>query len=148
LSNLAPLTLWSDVHRTRFFLIPDDQQLPSGDFVIHTITGRKLSLDAAGLTSFEITEIEARKWLESQLGNMLDGARGAFERLVDRLTGADQDRLSAVRAAVEQLENALSRLETAAITDTPVDIKTLKDCADHVTRIADRLRSFARVKGL
>jgi hypothetical protein len=103
-------TLWSDTPRTRLFLIPNDQQLPPGGFVIRTITGRKLEVDPASLAPFEITEDEARKWLEAQFGNILDAARVAVERFIDRLNGADADRLKPVRTAVSNLERAVGRL--------------------------------------
>ena len=54
--SLSPYTLWSDTARTRFFLIPDDEQLPPGDFDLRTITGGHLKVDAAALAEFEISE--------------------------------------------------------------------------------------------
>ncbi len=144
MKTLAPFSLWSDAHRTRFFLIPDDQQLPSGEFAIHTITGRKLAVDPVSVAQFEITEAEAKKWLESQLGSMLDTAHGAVERFIDRLTGASEDPLAATRAAMKQFENALNQLELSSPAETQLDVTALQDCAERVSRIADRLRSVAQ----
>ncbi len=138
---MSPLTLWSDAARTRFFLIPDEQQLSPGDFRIHTITGRKLTVDAAAIASFEITEEEAKKWLESQLGSFLDSARGAVERFIDRLTGADKDPLAPVRAAIETLEKAVNHYVSLHQSDTPKDVQALEQCAERLSQIVDRIRS-------
>jgi hypothetical protein len=83
--SLSPYTLWSDTARTRFFLIPDDEQLPAGDFDLRTITGRHLQVDAAALAQFEISEHEAKAWLKGEFGKMLDGARAAADRFIERL---------------------------------------------------------------
>src|SRR5262249_8158563 len=95
--HMIPCTLWSDSARSRFFLIPDEQQLPLGDFVIRTITGGKKEVHSASLVSFELTEEEARKWLEHQFGNMLDSARGVVERFAEKLSGADTDQIGVLR---------------------------------------------------
>lgn len=141
---MSPETLWSDAPRTRFFLIPDHQQLPPGDFRIHTITGRKSDVDPAVLASFEITEDEAKKWLESQLGSLLDNARGAVERFIDRLGGADQDPLAPVRNAIETLEKAVNRYISYQGHTTSADVPALEQCATRVSQLADRLLSLGK----
>ena len=138
--SLLPVSLWSDTLRSRFFLIPDEQLLPPGEFVIRTITGRKLEVDPASLAPFEKTEAEAKKWLESQFGKILDTARGAVDRFVDRLTGADADRLAPVRAAVEDLETAAERLAADGAPLTSEEIGRLTQLADRVTSLGSRLR--------
>src|ERR1035437_8378649 len=130
MNSLPPLTLWYDAPRARFFLIPDDEQLPTGDFAIHTITGRKLAVDPAAPTSFEMTEDEAKKWLESQLGNMIDTARGAVDRFVDRLTEADTDRLAPARTAAEHLKTAIEGITAAGDSIDTREVAGLHQLAD------------------
>jgi hypothetical protein len=80
-----PVSLWTDPARTRFFLLPDDRQLPPGDFILRTLTGRELKVDPASLTAFELSEEQAKEWLKSEFGKLLDGARSAVDRFVQGL---------------------------------------------------------------
>ena len=48
-------TLWSNHDRTRFFLIPDDRELPGGDFELKTITGRQQHTLENAVIEFEIS---------------------------------------------------------------------------------------------
>jgi len=140
---MDPLTLWSDTPRTRFFLIPDEQQIPPGDFVIRTITGRKHEVDPASLAPFEKTEEEAKKWLESQFGQILDTARGAVDRFVDRLTGADTDRLAPTRASAEYLQTAIERVTTKGVPLTADEIAALHQLADRLAALVIRIREIS-----
>ena len=84
---MDPRTLWTNVSRTRFFLIPDGEPLPSGELPIRTITARETKVDDVSLFKFEVTEEEAKSWLRDEFGKMLDGARAAAERFTARLRG-------------------------------------------------------------
>lgn len=77
-------TLWSDVTGTRHFLIPDGQQLPSGEFILRTVTGRQQRVDPNVLASFEVTREEAKIWLQEQFGQVVEQAKGA---VMDMLRG-------------------------------------------------------------
>lgn len=103
MSTPVPRTLWSDSARTRFFLIPERQEIPQGEFQIRTITCRELTADPAILMSFEISKSDAKRYLESELGKMLDIARGAVDGFIDRLRAEDSDPLAPIRDAIETL---------------------------------------------
>ena len=60
-------TLWSNVEKTRQFLIADIYQLPPGDFLLSTATGREWRVDPVALAKFEISDEEAKAWLKEQL---------------------------------------------------------------------------------
>ena len=75
-------TLWTNPARTRYFRLPDGTELPLGKFVICTITGGKMEVDEAALTPFELSEEQAKAWIKSEFGDMLDGIRRAADRLV------------------------------------------------------------------
>lgn len=68
-------TLWSNPERTHFFLIPDNCQLPAGDFDLRTIIGRQISVDAASLPPFEVSREQAKIWLNAQFSQILQGTR-------------------------------------------------------------------------
>lgn len=82
---LEARTLWTDPARGRYFLIPDEEQLPPGEFVLRTLTGRELRVGEAAAAAFEVSEAEAREWVKAEFGELLDGARAGLERLVERL---------------------------------------------------------------
>jgi hypothetical protein len=102
------ITIWSNTGRTRFFLIPDDQQPQPGDFVIRTITDRKLTVDPVYRAHYEVTEDQPKLWLESEFENILDSTRGAVDRFIDKLRGVDADRLAPLRSAVEDLDKTFA----------------------------------------
>lgn len=81
-------TLWSDVGRTRYFLIPDGHEPPRGPFVVWTFTGRRLDADEGALAPFEITAEQAKAWATEEFGRVLDAGRGAVEDFVARIRRA------------------------------------------------------------
>ena len=70
-------TLLSDQTRTRHFLIPDNENLPSGDFILRTLTGRQQNVDPEALEPYEISQEQAKAWLKDQFGQVLQSAKGA-----------------------------------------------------------------------
>ena len=64
-------TLWTDISKTRYFLIPDDISLPNGDFLIRTTTGKKCQVDLEAVKEFEITKEEANAWLKDQFKTVM-----------------------------------------------------------------------------
>lgn len=85
-------TLWYDQNRNRLFLIPDEEQLPSGDFILRTVTGRELRVEPESAAAFEIGEEEAKDWVKAEFGELLDGVRAGIDSFVERLKkGPDGD---------------------------------------------------------
>ena len=134
-------TLWSDSARSRYFVIPDDETLPAGEFTLWTITGSRKDVDAAALAPFEVAEAQAKDWLAGQFGQLLDSARGAVDRFVDTLRGASDDPLVIVREPIEQLERAIARLSV------PVSADAASALADRLAACEARLRKLARRDG-
>jgi hypothetical protein len=85
---LQPITVWTNRERSRFFLVPDGEQLPLGKLVLRTLTGRELKVDPSSVAEFEVSEAEAKEWLKGEFGKMLDGTRGAADTLVRNLNEA------------------------------------------------------------
>ncbi|MEH2188571.1 MAG: hypothetical protein V7K64_20750 [Nostoc sp.] len=63
---------WIDSTRHRYFLIPKNQDIPSGDFIVFNLTGKKKTVSPTAITSFEITEVEARAFLEIELNQLIE----------------------------------------------------------------------------
>ncbi len=53
-------SLWLDSMRSHYFLIPNDQELSSGDFIILTLNGDEKKVDYNALNSLEIPESQAK----------------------------------------------------------------------------------------
>ena len=65
-------SLWLDYTRTRYFLIPENQNIPPGDFILFNLTGKKMTVAPTALTPFEITEEEAMAYLETELNQLIE----------------------------------------------------------------------------
>ncbi|MEQ9009573.1 MAG: hypothetical protein RLP12_16960 [Ekhidna sp.] len=55
--------LWINYTRSRYFLIPENQNIPTGDFLIFNLTGEKKKVALTAITSLERTEEEAITYL-------------------------------------------------------------------------------------
>ncbi|MEH1771545.1 hypothetical protein [Nostoc sp.] len=65
-------SLWIDSTRHHYFFIPENQDVPNGDFILFNLTGEKKTVSPTALTSFEITEVEARAFLETELNQLIE----------------------------------------------------------------------------
>lgn len=86
-----PCTLWTNPSRTRYFLLPDAQRFSPGPFLICTITGGRMEVGESQLRPFEVTEDQAKQWLKSEFGKVLDGARAAADRFIADLRARTAD---------------------------------------------------------
>lgn len=77
------LSLWSDSTRSHYFLIPNDQELSRGDFIILTLNGDEKKVDYNVLNPFEIPESEAKAYLQAEIMTQaLDEAKNAFSNFL------------------------------------------------------------------
>ena len=65
-------SIWLNSIGSRYFIIPENQDIPSGDFIVFNLTGEKKTVAPTALTSFEITEVEARTYLENELTQLIE----------------------------------------------------------------------------
>lgn len=64
--------LWIDSTHNRYFLIPENQNLPPGDFIIFNLIGKKKKVVLTAITDFEITEEKANNYFENELNRLLE----------------------------------------------------------------------------
>ena len=69
--------LWTDSAQSRYFLIPDGESLPVGDFVIRTFAGDQQSVDPAALVAFEVTEQQAKQSVHADMSQTLEQVKSA-----------------------------------------------------------------------
>ena len=72
-----------DSTRSRYFLIPNDQELSSGDFIILTLNGDEKKVDYNALNSLEIPESQAKAYLQAEMTQALDEAKNAFSNFLE-----------------------------------------------------------------
>jgi hypothetical protein len=122
--------LYTTPDRTRYFLVPDDVDLPPGDLTIRTCVGRERpgqerSVDAAAAASYEVSEDEARAWARDELEDVLGDVRERVLGFAERLKG---------RTAELREDN---RQAWAGVSDDP-------EIRDAATRIRDGLKDVGR----
>jgi hypothetical protein len=141
---VTEMTLWSNSVRSRFFLIPDDNSLPPGDFVLRTITGREQRVASAALAPFEVSEEQAKEWLKDEFGKILDNARGGVNRFLEKLRSGPgkPDRISDLRELLDRIE-AIVELIIAESPDGERATEEVESLANRVGGIEARLGQFA-----
>ena len=139
MNTKIPPTLWSDVERSRFFLIPGDRKISPGDFPLRTITGRQMEVDPNALETFEISREEAKTWLNSQFGQVLEEAKGKLTNYLGSLgksaTQSQPD--TEVKTSSKTAYTSLSLL--SELTGEPVE--NLQTEADAIARSIRHLLS-------
>ncbi len=93
-------TLWTNTDQSRYFLIPEGQELAEGPFALRTFSGEERSVDEASLAPFEIDEEQAKAHSVAQVEQVAANARDAFSNYLNLL--ADRAEAMAAERAAEQ----------------------------------------------
>jgi hypothetical protein len=102
-------SLWINATRTRYFLIPDDQEIRNGDFILYTLTGDEKKVDPAALESFEIAQEEANSHLQTEMSKAMEQAKSAITNLLTFGTQAGSHKApSAPSPAANQTQEGLN----------------------------------------
>lgn len=105
------ILLWSNVDRSRWFLIPDNFSPGNGSMPILTLLGDTAMVDLDSVAIYEITEDQARYWAKEQLDQSLDGIRGAIDgKLADWRRQLDEFNRTPVNEDTSITPNAASKL--------------------------------------
>ncbi|MBD2248033.1 hypothetical protein [Nostoc sp. FACHB-888] len=71
-------SLWTDSKRSRYFLIPKNQKLSRGSFIICTLTGTTKKVTQTAIAPFEIPEKEAKAYLKAEMNQAMQEAKTAL----------------------------------------------------------------------
>lgn len=82
-------SLWTNSTRRRYFLIPDHQQLPTGDFIIYNLTNESKQVELKAITNWEITRKQAQPYIEAGLNQVWQQAKTAFSTFTNFATAAE-----------------------------------------------------------
>ncbi|MDP2316676.1 MAG: hypothetical protein Q8P41_27525 [Pseudomonadota bacterium] len=100
---MATRTLYASDDRKRFFVVPDDARLPGGDFVVRSLTGKKLEADPIALDVYEVPEAEAMKLAQEILGDFANKVRTVAMGAAKALSEAPKLDPEAVKAREERV---------------------------------------------
>jgi hypothetical protein len=75
-------SLWTNLHRSRYFLIPNNQELANGNFAIFTSPGNKKEVNPDTLAPFEITEEAAKSHVQAEMSQALKQVKNGFSNFI------------------------------------------------------------------
>lgn len=122
-------TAWSDMERSRHFLVPDDTQLPSGKFAVRSILGRRLEVDEAALQPYAVSKEEANAVVREQLGGVFRDAKERLGALMEQkreerqAAAAERKKARAERGPRPFSAEAISEGFQQILSDLPRDQK-------------------------
>jgi hypothetical protein len=128
----TPLTLWFNQNRTRYFLIPDDLELTTGDYTLIRRLNETKQVWESDLAPYAITQEAARKHLDDEAAQALSQAK---DSVITFLQGfqvpvapqAEPDPLPAslekIAQGIEDIALALSERLRAKATDLRTENK-------------------------
>ncbi|MBD2505134.1 hypothetical protein [Anabaena azotica] len=112
---------WTDAKNQRYFLIPEKQKLARGSFLIHTLTGKQKKVTQMAIAGFEISQTEAKKYLQTEINQGMQQAKATFSHLASSTPASDEDLLtpniifSLLGITPQELENNPEAAQTAFV---------------------------------
>ena len=77
------LSLWVNTNHNKYFLIPMNEILPDGNFLILTLLGEEKKVSINAITPFEITEIQAKQYLETEIQQGLENVKIPIVEIIE-----------------------------------------------------------------
>jgi hypothetical protein len=133
MNSSSLICLWFNSDRTRFFLVPKDQELPIGNFMLRRGVSHQISVDEMALQPYEVAKEAARAWLDNQAGHVMEEVKDSTLEFLERFRSnlpsesspPDPATLEELATGIETLAAALSeKLRNKARTDTSPESKT------------------------
>lgn len=84
--NENKTTLWLDSSRSRYFLIPDQQPLPQGNFLLWSPVGGQKKVDPAMLPPFEVSAEVAKEHLGLDISQAFQQVKTIFANFITFFT--------------------------------------------------------------
>lgn len=97
-------SLWKNLSCSCYFLIPNNQELPNGEFVLYTFSNDRKKTNLTAIEAFEITEEEAVAHLQNELHGALEQTKVAFSNLVNFSLQASQSSSNQSDASSQQIQ--------------------------------------------
>ncbi|CAG0933346.1 hypothetical protein TFLX_03015 [Thermoflexales bacterium] len=103
MSSNDKLSLWIDFAQSQYYLIPEEQELSSGELRLVTLTGRARHVDPDAVSQWAVSETAAQAHMQAAALDFLSGAKSKLA-----------DLFSAAASAVEVEEEAAAPDQVAA----------------------------------
>ncbi|WP_445633477.1 hypothetical protein [Nostoc sp. DSM 114161] len=116
MNNQDRCSFWMDSKHQRYFLIPDNQKLSRGRFVISTLTGTQKKVTQTAIANFEITESAAKAYLENEIHQAMVQAKIAVSNLMLPSTETSE-KAPSLSSETPSVSNILSLLLGAKVED-------------------------------
>ena len=132
----------SDEKRQRWFVVPDQLELPAGDFELRVFKGGHQKVLYLAVAPFEVSREEAAKLIDAALGAAWGRLRGGFQKLVD--LGVDVAQEQGVEVDPEEAKNPLPEGVGFSLGQVVTDPEAAKEqVGDFLHKLAGGLRETA-----
>ena len=160
------VTLWSNVEKGQYFLIPDGVTIESGDLLLRTVSGRQMAANEEAVKRFIVPRQEAKDWLKREVRNVVgQAARGVAATLSrkapdskpisSRLHDDPAKLIEALGSAIDDFGAVMRKARTGSdddLSEAKNRMKRLRQTLDrHGIRLSeasnslpDKLAQFAR----
>jgi O-6-methylguanine DNA methyltransferase len=81
-------SLWTNTTHRRYFLIPNQQQLPTGNFTIRNLRNESQEVELKAITNWEINTAQAQLYIEVELTKAWQQTKKAFSTFTNFATAA------------------------------------------------------------
>jgi hypothetical protein len=81
-NTLSTQQLWLDTHKSAYYLIPGDSQLPTGTFLLQTPAGEMAHVDETAVSPYQINREQAADFIETQFRDGLTQTKDALSNLL------------------------------------------------------------------
>ncbi|MEQ8539980.1 MAG: methylated-DNA--[protein]-cysteine S-methyltransferase [Coleofasciculus sp. D1-CHI-01] len=81
-------SLWTNSTRRRYFLIPNQQQLPIGNFTIRNLRNESKEVELQAINNWEISTEQAQPYIEAELNRAWQETKNAFSTFSNFATAA------------------------------------------------------------
>lgn len=129
----------------RFYLVPDDVELPAGLLTIRALSGDARAVDPVAAAPYRVTEAVARKLAAAELRTVagrLDQTLDSAGRMLSQLTRDEGSALESLHAHLEKLTEALKTVDLA----TPAGVGAIDRLMAELAVVDDKA-ALERVKG-
>lgn len=76
---ISEKAVWINLESDRYFIIPNDVDLPEGLFELKTVSRDEKSVLEISVAEYEVTEAEAHQWMEDQVSEQMNRAKDAVK---------------------------------------------------------------------
>lgn len=114
-------SLWTDSKKLRYFLIPDNQKLVRGSFVIFTLNGAEKKVTQKAIAPFEIPETEAKTFLQAEMNQAMEQTKIAFSNLMSFSTQVSEEAPSNPTPSSNQT-SSVSEILSSLLGATPEEL--------------------------